>query len=111
MGVLKQSARGKERYVAFEIEGGRLNDAEAKIAVYSGINSFLGEGGAAVANARVVFFDEIGQKGILKCERGEVERVKSALALITNFREKELHVRALGVSGTVRKGKEKFLKG
>lgn len=49
-------------------------------------------------------------KGIIQCNRDEVDPVRAAMALITKFKGKKVVFHTLGISGTIKSGIKKFIK-
>ncbi|HTX61456.1 MAG TPA: Rpp14/Pop5 family protein [Methanobacterium sp.] len=49
-------------------------------------------------------------KGILRCSREEVSAVRSIFPLINRFKGKRVVFHTLGVSGTIKSAKSKFIK-
>ncbi len=122
--VYKPTMREKKRYILFEVRAeGAVGEREAQFAspanahfceakiareaVYNGILKFLGEYGSSLASPKVLEFDEKTGRGVLRCARDEVSNVKAALALMNSIAGKKAAVRALGVSGTIKKLKGK----
>ena len=102
--------RDKRRYIAFEIDS---NDALTKEDVISLIlNEFMknfGEYEGAKASLYVVSFDENKKKGILKVNLGSFKKALATLATIRYFKKKDIRIKIIGVSGTIRKCKRKYL--
>ncbi len=49
-------------------------------------------------------------KGIIQCNREEVDSVRAAIALITKFKGRNVVFHTLGISGTIKSGIKKFIK-
>ncbi|AEH24006.1 ribonuclease P protein component 2 [Pyrococcus yayanosii] len=108
--TLPPTLRDKHRYIAFQIIGERpLKRNDVKRLIWEASLRVLGELGTAEAKPWFIDFDEESQTGIVRCDRNHVERIRFALALITEFNGTRLIVRTLGVSGTIRRLKRKFL--
>jgi ribonuclease P/MRP protein subunit POP5 len=54
--------------------------------------------------------DENLIKGIIQCNREEVNSVRAAIALITKFKGRNVVFHTLGISGTIKSGIKKFIK-
>jgi len=104
----KPTMRNKKRYILFEVIcESAPSERDVRDAIYDGILKFLGEYGSSLASPKVLEFDEKTSRGVLRCVRGEETRVKAALALMNNLAGKKAAVRALSVSGTIKKLKGK----
>jgi len=49
-------------------------------------------------------------KGIIQCNREEVDSVRAAIALITKFKGRNVVFHTLGISGTIKSAIKKFIK-
>ncbi|MCD6559336.1 ribonuclease P protein component 2 [Palaeococcus sp. (in: euryarchaeotes)] len=109
--TLPPTLRDKRRYIAFQVVGERkFTSREIKNALWETSLRVLGELGTAEAKPWFIKFDEKSQTGILRCDRRYVERVRFALALISRINDSHAVVKTLGVSGTIKRLKMKFLK-
>lgn len=95
----KPSARSKHRYVVFACG----EKARGKEIVHRALLHFLGELGVSKASPALIEYNDGNGVGILRCARGEMVNVEAALA----FSHPE-RVKVIGVSGTLRKAREKF---
>ncbi|MFC1730915.1 Rpp14/Pop5 family protein [candidate division KSB1 bacterium] len=112
---LLPSLREKKRYLAFEIL------SEAKIKDYSSVSKqikqnsldFLGELGLAKAGIMLIddCWDKDKQKGILRVNNKYVNHAKASLVLINHIGDKDVMVRSIGMSGSLKKAKQKYIAG
>ena len=106
MKPLLPSLKEKKRYVVFEVIGqpGRIRVADL---IMASASRLLGELGMARANIYVMNekWDSGTRKGVLRVNRKYVEHAKAALALV----DEGLVMRAVGVSGTLKKAMGKFM--
>lgn len=100
------SLRRKRRYMVFEFSE-PVGKEDALRSILGSIHSLYGDVGASEICPKLVEFD--GVRGILKCAHTKVEDVRAALACIYEVGGKKLSVRVLGISGTIRGAKEKFI--
>ncbi|ASJ16993.1 ribonuclease P protein component 2 [Thermococcus chitonophagus] len=108
--TLPPTLRDKYRYIAFQVISEELlKKGEVKDMVWSNVLRVLGEVGTSMAKPWLIKFDEKSQTGIIRCDRNYVEYVRFSLALITEYKGRKVLVRTLGVSGTIRRLKKKFL--
>jgi ribonuclease P/MRP protein subunit POP5 len=114
---LPPTLREKNRYLAFEfISEGRREDSktssfsrnEVQRAIWSNALKFLGELGVSKTSLWLIEWNESKQKGILKTNRKSVDEVRAAFALIKEINGKRVIPHILGVSGTIKKTREKF---
>jgi ribonuclease P/MRP protein subunit POP5 len=107
---LPSSLRPKKRYLAFRVVG---DEAVSRDEVVRGIwreaLSFLGEARSSELHLWVLNFDEERQEGFLVCGHRSVGEVRAVLTLIGELGGKRVVVKPLGVSGTIRALKRRFL--
>lgn len=106
--------RNKKRYLAFEVRSQKPLTREDVISLVGGaMGEMYGACGASRADLWVVKVWQCGEnviKGILRCNRDEVDTVRSALPIINRFKGGRVVVHTLGVSGTIKAAKRKFVK-
>ncbi|AFK22947.1 ribonuclease P protein component 2 [Pyrococcus sp. ST04] len=108
--TLPPTMRDKHRYIAFQIIAeDTLTKDDIKELIWNAVLRTLGELGTAKAKPWLVKFDEKSQTGILRCDRNYVEEIRFSLTLVSSWREKRVMIRTLGVSGTIKRLKRKFL--
>ncbi len=108
--ILPSSLREKKRYVAFRTCSEQpLKREEVVRAIWNEVLAFFGENAASEINLWVMNFEEASQKGFLVCSHREVGKVKAALALVSMVNGKKVFLQTLGVSGTIKALKRKFL--
>ena len=99
----------KKRYLVYGvISDKKINFDDAKEAVNKAILQFLGELGYAKAGI-IILSEWKKNKGILRINHKEVDKVKTALCLIEKINNEAVIVRTIGVSGILKKAREKFL--
>lgn len=109
--TLPPTLRDKQRYIAFQVIGERtFKSGEIKKAIWEASLRVLGELGTAKAKIWFIRFDEKSQTGIVRCDRDYVEQVRFALTMLTQINGSKVIMRTLGVSGTIKRLKMKFLK-
>ena len=117
--MLSSSLREKRHYLAIEILAeSSLSTEQAKKVILAAIKDFLGSSEAAVAGAQVIGLHTQREKkyglfalrGILSVNRKKVMKCSAALALLSAIDGKKASCTVRGVSGTLRKLREKFLK-
>ncbi len=95
--------REKKRWMLIGIqaeEGQKLAGADARLAVNEALFSFLGEVGAAKAQARVYEFDQAKQALLLRCSLHSLEEVIAALMLKRFFHAKPIALRLQKLAGS-----------
>lgn len=90
--------RHRRRYVAYEA----FSNAD-KSEIYRAAASMCKTLGIGRTEIRVVVYDTDSRRGLLRCSHDVVEGLKMAMA------RDESDLRVLGVSGTIRAAKRKFL--
>ncbi|ASJ03392.1 ribonuclease P protein component 2 [Thermococcus profundus] len=108
---LPPTLRDKNRYIAFQVIGERpFKKEEIKRVIWDASLSALGFLGSARAKPWFIKFDEKSQTGIARVDRKYVEELRFALTMITEINGSKVIFRTLGVSGTIKRLKKKFLK-
>lgn len=109
--TLPPTLRDKQRYIAFQVIGERIfKSGEVNKAIWETSLRVLGELETAKAKVWLIRFDERTQTGIVRCDRDYVERVRIALTMLTQINGSKAIIRTLGVSGTIKRLRMKFLK-
>ena len=106
---LPPSLRHRKRYIAFRLIG-LSNPAERKeiaLKLMDSMLSLFGEVGSSHAGIWIEYFD--GEFGIARCYNQALEKVKIALTLINEVNGERVLPLILGVSGTIKKCKEKYM--
>jgi ribonuclease P/MRP protein subunit POP5 len=107
---LKPSMRPKKRYIAFDIYADEeVGKDELVRALWGEAISFFGEERAADMNLWVMGYNPRTLTGFLVCRRDRVTMVRACLGLLDRINGRRVGIRVLGVSGTVKSLKRKFL--
>lgn len=105
--------REKKRYLAFEIiSESKISDIKAvSTEMLKAIGSFLGSMQAGKAGLKLIqeLWSPERQRGIIKVGHKYVEQLKAALALIKDISGQKVIVRSVGLSGTIKKAKMRYL--
>ena len=102
--------RERNRYIAFKlISDSRFKREEVVKAVWDTVLRFLGESGASRTSLWLMDWSDEKQNGILKVNHNSVDEVRAALALLKDINKENCIPHVLGVSGTIKKSKEKYL--
>src|SRR3989344_714651 len=106
MRAILPTLKEKNRYLAYEIKDNRKYTLdEIKNEMKKTILQFLGE--FEYAKANILILDDFKKnKGIIKVNNKYVDKTRVALMLIRNF-----IVETIGVSGTLKKARIKFIGG
>jgi RNase P/RNase MRP subunit POP5 len=97
-----KAAALKKRYVLFEYSGPDFSKEELKRAIYSEALKFFGEYGLSYAALKLMEYDQVKKRGILRCERSHLEKVLGFLALVDSLDSKPARLIALKSSGTMK---------
>jgi len=108
MAKLKPSQREKKRYVVYEIDT-KFPFAAVKKAIIRCLLHYLGEFGYTKAKPSIIENTFTGKKRILRVTNKSLLDVKKALNLMKKIEGKDVTFRTIGVSGTIKKAKMKFL--
>ncbi len=110
--LLPPTLRPTNRYIAFEIISEQpIQYNEFITAVWTSSFNFLGELGSSDTKVWFVhnLYDEKTQKGLLKCTHDAVEKVRVILSLIQMVGETRSIVKIMGVTGTIKSARTKYL--
>ncbi|MBI4447570.1 ribonuclease P protein component 2 [Candidatus Woesearchaeota archaeon] len=110
MKPIPPTLREKKRYVAFEIATDvEMQEKMIKKAVNEAVIRFVGELGMAKAGLR--FIEVKKNKALVMVNHKELDNVKAALTLIKEIDNHNALIKTLGVSGILKKAKNKFMGG
>jgi ribonuclease P/MRP protein subunit POP5 len=105
---LPPSLRSRKRYIAFRIIAEKeVDERSLSRALTDSMMSLFGECFTAGSGIRLEYFD--GQKGIIRCHREALEKVMVAFTLIDRVGEVRVIPLTIGVSGTIKRCKRKYL--
>ena len=115
--MLPPSLREKRHYLAIEIlSKEKLQVLDVRAAIENSVGGFLGSRDAAKAGLQILELDHAenrygfsAMQGILSVNRKSVLKARAALALLKDVGGKKASCRVRGVSGTLKRLKEKFL--
>lgn len=106
---LLPALKEKNRYIVFEtVSNKKLSFKEVKGTILTAILKFLGQLETAKANP-LLLDDWRLNKGILKVNNKYLNKVKTALILINKIGNKLSYVKVIGISGTIKKARLKFM--
>ena len=107
------SLREKKRYLVFEIISDSKIENQNKVAeaVLAGCQKYLGEMGMAKAGLMVLNdnYNQEKQRGIIKVSNKMVDNLRAALCFIKEVDHQKVIVRSIGVSGILKKAKNRYL--
>ncbi len=106
------SLREKQRYLAFQIISKKEFDLGSVVnSIWWTILQLYGEYGTSKFFLWVPsnLYDQQNKKGIMRCGHMHVEDVRAALASIRQINDEPVIIKTLGVTGTIRSAKRKFL--
>jgi len=100
----------KHRYIAFKYYSEEnITKEEILNKIWESIYSMFGCIGAAETGLWMIDLDEKNNRGIIRCDLPSLNKVRVAMVLITRIKEnKPFMFKILGVSGTIKKAKEKY---
>ncbi len=110
--LLPPTLRPTKRYIAFEIISEQpVQYNEFTNAVWVSMFNFLGELGSSEAKIWFIhnLYDDKTQKGLLKCTHDSVEKIRAILSLIQIISETKVIVKIMGVTGTIKSARTKYL--
>lgn len=109
---LKPTLRERNRYVAFRLTcNRRCTRDEVVKAIWTSLMRFLGEMKVGKLSLWVMDWDEEKQAGILKANHKSIKDLRLGLTMLSKVDNSEVAIHVLGVSGTLKNAKERYLKG
>jgi ribonuclease P/MRP protein subunit POP5 len=110
MKIVKPALREKNRYVAFELLSDRKFSRDETVkAVWNSLLRFLGEIAVGAMGVWVMDWDMERQRGILKARHTSIKDLRLGLSMLSHVGDCKASVHVMGVSGTLRKAREKYL--
>jgi ribonuclease P/MRP protein subunit POP5 len=101
----------RRRYLALEIERTQeINESDLENALLGAVSRLFGEYGLSKAGLVLQTYDAFENRIVLRCTNTALDMVKASLASITEIGSKPAAVHVLGVSGTLRSLRKKFLR-
>ena len=108
--VLPPTLRKNNRYLTIDI---KIQDPITKDVlvgiIWDACIRFQGELNTSSFNLWVMRFYECGKtdeyysyRAILRCQRGYVRQVRTALALVNNYNHRKIAISTIGLSGTIK---------
>ncbi|OYT32649.1 hypothetical protein DRJ22_03800 [Candidatus Woesearchaeota archaeon] len=108
------SLKEKKRYLVFEIISKSKIKQAAKLPeiFLKAVKNFIGELGTAGMGFRYLKENYTAdmQRGMIRVNHNYVNELKSSLALIKEIERQPAIVKSVGVSGIIKKAKQKYLK-
>ena len=100
----------KHRYLILKIYANiTFSERQFISRIWDSIYELFGCKGASETGLWLVDFDINEKRGIIRCNLESLNQVKVALILITEIlRNNPIMIRILGISGTIKRAKEKF---
>jgi len=108
--ILPPTLRMRKRYIAFEIISNKnINYNDMLNAFWDSMLELFGETGAAESHTWIIKNLYDGKKGVLRCKYDMVEKVRAALTFIKMIGDSPIIIKVLGVTGTIKTCKIKYL--
>lgn len=107
---MRLPSQKKRRYVVFQLEGAEgLNQQAVRKALWGVLLQFLGELGVSKLEPELIEWQPEGGKGVVRVSHRGVDEFRVSLCLLRKVEDKDVLPMVLGVSGTLRKARTKFL--
>lgn len=107
---LLPTLKERNRYLVFELISDSKVDRDSVIrAIWNSSLTFLGELGTSKSSLWLTEWDSAKGIGILKVNHKAVDKARAALALVKEINKKPCIIHVLGISGTIKKAKEKWI--
>ena len=110
--LLPPSLRSHKRYVISEIiSDNPITYSDLVNTIWNSMLNFLGELESSEAMIWSIqnLYDEKSQKGVIKCRHDFVESIRAILSLIQTAGETKVIIKVLGVTGTIKSARNKYL--
>lgn len=100
----------RRRYLALKIVGEQTIDGRDLIRVLrEAVLQLFGEYGASQANLSLVEYEPDKNCAVLRCSHKALEMVRASVASVTEINAKLVAIHVVGVSGTLKSLRKKFL--
>lgn len=100
--------RLKKRYIVFRTKSeAKVSENDVKSGLYAFLLRFFGEYGYSKLSYKLLQYDEKQGLGLIRCERGVLDEMLGALALVESLEGKKARTVVEGVSGTIKTLREK----
>ncbi len=106
--------RSPKRYIVFEVVSeNKTSYTDVVTAIWDNLLIFLGENDTSKTRLWIIknLYDEELQRGVIKCSHMYVEQLRVALSLISIIGETKATIKIIGVTGTIKSAKTKYLGG
>ncbi len=108
--MIPPTLKDNRRYIAFRLLAKqRFTQNQVFQAIKQTVLSYIGEKGYAHASFDIVDYNQEKMEGIARATDLTVDDIVFALTLLTDIQGRRAGIVVLGVSGTVRKAKQKYL--
>ncbi|WEU39738.1 MAG: ribonuclease P [Candidatus Odinarchaeum yellowstonii] len=104
------SSKPRKRYLVFQIlYDGSLCEKDVLKIISNQLIRLFGEVGASKTHFWLHSYDEASKKGIIECRHKTVPLIRATLASIFESASQPLTIYTIGVSGTMKTAKRKYL--
>jgi RNase P/RNase MRP subunit POP5 len=97
----------RHRYIAFEFVGSKASKGDIMRAIEHSLQTHNPTFDRRML--KLVFYKVSSRRGLLRCGHRQVDELKATMANIKKIDDREALLVILGVSGTIRAAKRKFL--
>ena len=102
--------RIRRRYFALKIVSEQtVNERELIDTVWGAVHQLFGEYGASQVGLTLIEYDPKGDYAVVRCSHKALEMVRASIASILKIKEKPVAIHVIGVSGTLKSLRKKFL--
>jgi len=99
--------RVRRRYVVFEVvTSSEVSEEDVRAAIDGSFKRLFGEVGYTSVEPKLIFYDKIARRGILRVRSTGLQSLMAALSVIRKVGSAEAMVVPLRVSGTIRKARK-----
>ena len=98
----------KKRYLVYEIISDSPISKDVSEEIVKKSKEFLGVFDSAKAGIQHVDYDVKTQRGVIRVAVKSLDKMKTSLALINQLNDEEASIRTIGVSGILKKAKNKY---
>lgn len=108
---LLPTLKEKKRYLVYEVISDKRIKLDISKKILTHVKSCMGVFDAAEAGVQAIIYDVDKQRGVLRVSTNFVDKLKVSLALMNELDDEEIIVRSVGVSGILKKAKDRFVAG
>ncbi len=100
-------ARPRRRYLVFEVgTASDVSEEEVRAAIEESFRRLFGEAGAADAGVKLIMYDRVRRRGVVRVRSNGLQRLLAALGTVRRIGQADVVIVPLRTAGTIRKARK-----